>query len=96
VQREQVMSHSFRPATIRDMELTLLKTLQWHLACVTPFSFLQLLLPLITSCTVPATAWTWRRQPWRAWCSSTMASELCVEDPVMALGDLLRKVEVVD
>jgi cyclin D7, plant len=56
VQMEEVMSHSFRPATIRDMELTLLKALQWRLACVTPFSFLQLLLPLTTSCTVPPAA----------------------------------------
>ncbi|KAK3120762.1 hypothetical protein QOZ80_9AG0693330 [Eleusine coracana subsp. coracana] len=48
LQMEEVMSHSFRPATIRDMELTLLKALQWRIACVTPFSFLQLLLPLIT------------------------------------------------
>jgi hypothetical protein len=56
VQMEEVMSHSFRPSTIRDMELTLLKALQWSLACVTPFSFLQLLLPLITSCTTAATA----------------------------------------
>jgi hypothetical protein len=52
VQMEEVMSHSFRPATIRDMELTLLKALQWRLACVTPFSFIQLLLPQITSSTV--------------------------------------------
>ncbi|TVU23277.1 hypothetical protein EJB05_25632, partial [Eragrostis curvula] len=53
LQMEEVMSHSFRPATIRDMELTLLKALQWRIACVTPFSFLQLLLP---PCGTPAVA----------------------------------------
>lgn len=47
MQMEEVMSHSFLPATVRDMELTLLKALQWRLACVTPYSFLHLLLPLL-------------------------------------------------
>ncbi|XP_062182210.1 putative cyclin-D7-1 [Phragmites australis] len=49
LQMEEAMSNSFRPSTIRDMELTLLKALQWRLACVTPYSFLQLLLPLTRS-----------------------------------------------
>uniref|UniRef100_A0A0D9XVS2 Cyclin-like domain-containing protein n=1 Tax=Leersia perrieri TaxID=77586 RepID=A0A0D9XVS2_9ORYZ len=43
LQMEEVMGHSFRASTIRDMEITLLKALQWRLACVTPFSFLLLL-----------------------------------------------------
>ncbi|CAM0874249.1 unnamed protein product [Alopecurus aequalis] len=43
LQMEEVMSHSFRASTIRDMELTLLKTLQWRLACVTPYSYLDIL-----------------------------------------------------
>ncbi|KAL5205061.1 hypothetical protein ABZP36_009932 [Zizania latifolia] len=47
LQMEEVMGHSFRPSTIRDMELTLLKALQWRLACVTPFSFL--LLPTVAA-----------------------------------------------
>ncbi|CAO1943913.1 unnamed protein product [Urochloa humidicola] len=51
LQMEEVLSHSFRPATVRDMELTLLKALQWRLACVTPYSFLQLLLPTTTMTT---------------------------------------------
>ncbi|KAL5666787.1 hypothetical protein ACJX0J_019008, partial [Zea mays] len=56
LQMEEVMSHSFLPATVRDMELTLLKALQWRLACVTPYSFL---LPLLN--TPPHTAaWTSR------------------------------------
>ncbi|KAJ1277373.1 hypothetical protein BS78_05G290100 [Paspalum vaginatum] len=46
LQIEEVLRHSFLPATVRDMELTLLKALQWRLACVTPYSFLQLHLPL--------------------------------------------------
>ncbi|CAO2145261.1 unnamed protein product [Urochloa humidicola] len=46
LQMEEVLSHSFRLATVRDMELTLLKALQWRLACVTPYSFLHLLLPI--------------------------------------------------
>jgi cyclin D7 len=45
---EEVISHSFLPAAVQDMELTLLKALQWRLACVTSYSFLQLLLPLTT------------------------------------------------
>ncbi|KAL6654464.1 hypothetical protein ACP70R_007929 [Stipagrostis hirtigluma subsp. patula] len=52
LQMEEVMSHSFRSSTIRDMELTLLKALQWRLTCVTPYSFLHLLLP--HGCTTPA------------------------------------------
>ncbi|KAL6653837.1 hypothetical protein ACP70R_008761 [Stipagrostis hirtigluma subsp. patula] len=52
LQMEEVMSHSFRSSTIRDMELTLLKALQWRLACVTPYSFLHLLLP--QGCTTSA------------------------------------------
>ena len=45
LQMEEVLGHSFRSATVRDMELTLLKALQWRLACVTPYSFLHLLIP---------------------------------------------------
>ncbi|CAN6226900.1 unnamed protein product [Urochloa humidicola] len=56
LQMEEVLSHSFRPATVRDMELTLLKALQWRLACVTPYSFLQLLLPITTTTTTTTTA----------------------------------------
>ncbi|PUZ45908.1 hypothetical protein GQ55_8G262200 [Panicum hallii var. hallii] len=44
LQMEEVLGHSFRSATVRDMELTLLKALQWRLACVTPFSFLHYLI----------------------------------------------------
>ncbi|OEL25963.1 putative cyclin-D7-1 [Dichanthelium oligosanthes] len=44
---EEAMSHSFRASSVRDMELTLLKALQWRLACVTPYSFLQLLHPFL-------------------------------------------------
>jgi cyclin D7 len=55
MQMEEVMSNSFLPATIQDMELTLLKALQWRLACVTPYSFLQLLLPLLTPHTTTTT-----------------------------------------
>ncbi|PNT66081.1 hypothetical protein BRADI_3g06910v3 [Brachypodium distachyon] len=44
LQMEEVLRHSFRASTVRDMELTLLKALQWRLACVTPYSYLQLLL----------------------------------------------------
>ncbi|OQU84123.1 hypothetical protein SORBI_3005G231400 [Sorghum bicolor] len=55
LQMEEVMSNSFLPATIQDMELTLLKALQWRLACVTPYSFLQLLLPLLTPHTTTTT-----------------------------------------
>ncbi|XP_015697924.1 putative cyclin-D7-1 [Oryza brachyantha] len=40
LQMEEAMGHSFRPSTVGDMELTLLKALRWRLACVTPFSFL--------------------------------------------------------
>ena len=47
-QMEEVTSHSFRASTIRDMELTLLKALQWRLSCVTPYSYLDLL-PLPTT-----------------------------------------------
>ncbi|KAL6907993.1 hypothetical protein ACP4OV_002163 [Aristida adscensionis] len=54
LQMEEVLSHQFRPSTIREMELTLLKALQWRLACVTPYSFLQLLLP--HCCTTAAAA----------------------------------------
>ncbi|CAD6255543.1 unnamed protein product [Miscanthus lutarioriparius] len=52
LQMEEVMSHSFLPATVQDMELTLLKALQWRLACVTPYSFLQLFLSLTPHTTV--------------------------------------------
>ncbi|KAG8090377.1 hypothetical protein GUJ93_ZPchr0011g27303 [Zizania palustris] len=55
LQMEEVMGHSFRPSTIRDMELTLLKALQWRLACVTPFSFL-LLLPTVAASRCTTTA----------------------------------------
>ncbi|VAH92393.1 putative cyclin-D7-1 [Triticum dicoccoides] len=48
LQMEEVTSHSFRASTIRDMELTLLKALQWRLSCVTPYSYLDLL-PLPTT-----------------------------------------------
>ncbi|RLM58163.1 putative cyclin-D7-1 [Panicum miliaceum] len=44
LQMEEVLGHSFRSATVRDMELTLLKALQWRLACVTPYSFLHYLI----------------------------------------------------
>ncbi|CAD6252581.1 unnamed protein product [Miscanthus lutarioriparius] len=52
------------------MELTLLKALQWRLACVTPYSFLHLLLPLLmitpppplhTTTAAAAAAWTTTR-----------------------------------
>ncbi|KAM0849716.1 hypothetical protein ACQ4PT_053557 [Festuca glaucescens] len=48
LQMEEVMSHSFRASAIRDMELELLKALQWRLACITPYSYLDLL-PLPTT-----------------------------------------------
>ncbi|KAK1647613.1 hypothetical protein QYE76_065418 [Lolium multiflorum] len=48
LQMEEAMSHSFRASAIRDMELALLKALQWRLACVTPYSYLDLL-PLPTT-----------------------------------------------
>ncbi|XP_044983595.1 putative cyclin-D7-1 [Hordeum vulgare subsp. vulgare] len=51
LQMEEAMSHSFRASTIRDMELTLLKALQWRLACVTPYSYLDLL-PFSTTAAV--------------------------------------------
>ncbi|RLM69640.1 putative cyclin-D7-1 [Panicum miliaceum] len=44
LQMEEVLGHSFRSATVRDMELTLLKALRWRLACVTPYSFLHYLI----------------------------------------------------
>ncbi|KAM0860542.1 hypothetical protein ACQ4PT_046471 [Festuca glaucescens] len=43
LQLEEVMSHSFRASAIGDMELALLKALQWRLACITPYSYLDLL-----------------------------------------------------
>ncbi|XP_062198263.1 putative cyclin-D7-1 [Phragmites australis] len=58
LQMEEAMSNTFRPPSIRDMELTLLKALQWRIACVTPYSFLQLLLPLITCSTSAASRCT--------------------------------------
>ena len=70
MQMEEVMSHTFLPATVLDMELTLLKVLQWSLACVTPYSFLHLLLPLLmitpppplhTTTAAAAAAWTTTR-----------------------------------
>jgi cyclin D7 len=48
MQMEEVMSHSFRASAIRDMELALLKALEWRLACITPCSYLDLL-PLPTT-----------------------------------------------
>jgi cyclin D7 len=48
MQMEGVMSHSFQASAIRDMERELLKALQWRLACVTPYSYLDLL-PLPTT-----------------------------------------------
>ncbi|KAF0896946.1 hypothetical protein E2562_030792 [Oryza meyeriana var. granulata] len=38
LQMEEVMGHSFRPSTIGDMELTLLKALRWRLACPSEFA----------------------------------------------------------
>uniref|UniRef100_A0ACD6A361 Uncharacterized protein n=1 Tax=Avena sativa TaxID=4498 RepID=A0ACD6A361_AVESA len=43
LQMEEVMSHSFQASAIRDVELALLKALQWRLACVTPQSYIDLL-----------------------------------------------------
>ncbi|RCV39790.1 hypothetical protein SETIT_8G251100v2 [Setaria italica] len=49
LQMEEVLGHWFRAATVRDMELALLKALQWRLACVTPYSFLQLIITTATT-----------------------------------------------
>ena len=52
---EEVLEHSFRSGTVRDMELTLLKALQWRLACVTPYSFLHLIMPPSSPASGPCT-----------------------------------------
>lgn len=40
------MEHRFQASTTQDMELMILKALDWRLSCVTPFSYVDLLLPL--------------------------------------------------
>ena len=55
MQMEEVLEHSFRSGTVRDMELTLLKALQWRLACVTPYSFLHLIMPPSSPASGPCT-----------------------------------------
>ncbi|XP_010922972.1 putative cyclin-D7-1 [Elaeis guineensis] len=37
------LNHCFQPSTIQQMELTVLKTLDWRLSCVTPYSYVHLL-----------------------------------------------------
>ncbi|CAL9098172.1 unnamed protein product [Musa textilis] len=36
-------SHSFAASTIQEMELTILERLDWRLACITPYSYVQVL-----------------------------------------------------
>uniref|UniRef100_A0ACD6AN21 Uncharacterized protein n=1 Tax=Avena sativa TaxID=4498 RepID=A0ACD6AN21_AVESA len=55
LQMEEVMRHSFRASAIRDVELALLKALQWRLACVTPQSYINLL-PTTTAAATTAAA----------------------------------------
>ncbi|KAJ0088852.1 hypothetical protein Patl1_31830 [Pistacia atlantica] len=43
------LEHWFESSTIRRMELTLLQTLGWHLGCVTPYSYVELLLSNVDS-----------------------------------------------
>lgn len=38
------LEHTFKPSTIQEMELMVLKALDWRLACVTAFSFANLML----------------------------------------------------
>ncbi|KAG1337843.1 putative cyclin-D7-1 [Cocos nucifera] len=37
------LDHCFQPSTVQQMELTVLKTLDWRLSCVTPYSYVHLL-----------------------------------------------------
>ncbi|XP_078157624.1 putative cyclin-D7-1 [Carex rostrata] len=38
------LEHTFKPITIQEMEITILKALDWRLSCVTAFSFANLML----------------------------------------------------
>ncbi|KAF3320917.1 Thaumatin-like protein [Carex littledalei] len=38
------LEHTFKPVTIQEMEITILKALDWRLSCVTAFSFANLML----------------------------------------------------
>jgi hypothetical protein len=38
------LGHTFKPTTIQEMELMVLKALDWRLSCVTAFSFAYLTL----------------------------------------------------
>jgi cyclin D7 len=87
MQLEEVLGHSFRPATVRDMEVTLLKALQWRLACVTPYSFLQLLLRHTTT----AAATTAARRATRLLVRSLAEPSLLLRfDPSVVAASALR------